>query len=219
MRLFHRFVPFLPAIALSYGLSGTVSAAENENGVLILHGRTSVAYSSSEGSECGLSGLTKCEDATTRVDGSGPFICHIFAAFPATGSPCLGGLTFGVQYDEAALQIVDYGNCGDWELATDDWPSSGSGLAVTWEAPQDAHLTEVYWLLVEADDSMPSELMLMEHPTQGGNFGETCTLYYSLDDIVAFGSMGFNRDGALPCPDGPVPTVQASWGNVKKSYR
>lgn len=201
-------------------LPGPVLAGPNENGVLILHAKPSLVFTVDHGSYCGLSELTRCEDAVVRVDGASTFLFYVFAAFPLENEPCLWGLTFGVEYDEAVLTVVGFGSCGNYELSDDDWPSSGEGTAVIRDENQTEHLSEVYWFAAYAEYyAEPASFVLGPHPTQGGNFVENCTVIGELDDITAYGRLGFNMDGDAPCPPGPVPAVSESWGHLKGRYR
>ena len=213
-------LPVLMAVLLLPCLSALPAAAyTNENGVILLHGESGLVYTTENVGYCGMSTVVTCTDVVGRTDDPGTVILYALAAFPSADQPDVDGLAFGITYGEGDLVIPETGSCGDSELATDDWPASGSGAAVVWATTQTDTVFEFYWFAAYwyyAD--RPTALELGPHPTQGGVFVGSGPLS-PIDDIADFGSFGFGMDGYVPCPDGPVPTRDATWGSVKKAFR
>jgi hypothetical protein len=136
-----------------------------------------------------------------------PIIIFALAAFSESASPRLVGITFGIQYDPTDFVLVDSGPCADFELASDGWPSSGAGTALTWDTPQSSTLTELYWFAgYAAYASQPTTFALAPHPLHGANFADD-SIPAVLDAATGLGAIGFGLDGIRPCPlgnDGPT---------------
>jgi hypothetical protein len=127
------------------------------------------------------------------------------------------GVTFGIQYDAQELVVAGTGTCSEFEIHTNDWPLPGSGIGMTWFSPQREHLVELQWFSAYVlSDAAATTFALSEHPTQGGSFGSDDP--GPVDEIADYGELGFGTDGYLPCPDGPVPAIESSWGNVKRAF-
>jgi hypothetical protein len=108
--------------------------------------------------------------------------------------------------------------CGDFELHTQNWPSSGEGICITWNEAQLGHLTELNWFAAYSIEGNPTPIALVGHPTGGGAFGDD-DMPANIDPIADYGTFGFYVDGYLPCPEGPVPVEEHSWGRVKAEFR
>jgi hypothetical protein len=162
-----------------------------------------------------------CEDAlvTVPADSEGNVLFFAMAAFPSSANPDLAGVTFGILYDADRILVTATGHCGTDELNTPDWPLPGSGTAVVWNPPLPDYLVEMRWFAGYAiSGDVPSTFELTVHPTQGGNFvGGGVT--QPIDTIADYGRLGFGMDGYLPCPDGPVPSLEKSWGSLKSIFR
>ena len=171
-------------------------AGPNYGGILIVHANESLSYSTGE-MYCGSSDLVDCDIADVRVDGTDPVVCYVLAAFPAEASPRLGGLTLGIDYDDAKLQVEEWGACGDFALPDQGWPGPNEGLAVTWETAQTDHLIEVCWLAVSSNGD-PAVLEIIDSPISRAAFGDD-DVPANLDDVLGFGALGFNTDGRNPC--------------------
>lgn len=191
--------PSLLSLCLGLVLVSSAEGGPNAGGVIILHWNESVVYSPGI-TYCGQSALPSCNDAVTRADNPGTLVLHALAAFPLENFPRLAGICFGVQYDESQNVVVDWGYCGDFELHTSDWPSSGAGSCVTWFEAQTGHLTEFHWFAAYSIYGNPTELALSPHPTGGGNFGDD-DVPSNIDAIADYGTFGFYMDGDLPCPN------------------
>lgn len=215
------WTPLLLAGSLIAGANGLVLAGPHEGGTVILHANPSIAYSSDSGDYCGQSMIDECADAVTSVpaDPATTTVFFALAAFPEGSSPELVDVTFGIDYDPARFVLLATGHCADLEGNTSDWPLPGSGTAVVWNTPQHELLLEMRWFAGYAvSGELASTFELSVHPTEGGFFGGDGPAS-PLDEIADYGKLGFGMDGYLPCPDGPVPTHERSWGGLKTQYR
>ncbi len=188
-------------------------AGPNANGVLLLHANEGITYCSDNTSYCGQAGLMTCEATDASVQGNRVFVWFVIASFPDGSSPRLSGMTFGIQYD-ASVSLMAQGACGDFELPTSDWPSSGSGTALTWNAPRTALLSTAYWFAgYNYYAPTPALFALKPHPTQGGSFADD-SIPSILDPILGYGTLGFDQPGtvicALPHPTGACCLIDAS---------
>ncbi len=191
-------------LALLGAAASTALAGPNAGGTLILHSNPALVYCSDTPSYCGQSGLTSCDAAINHKDGADTALLFALAAFSSSASPRLSGITFGITYPDG-LSLVAYGACGDFELATAGWPSSGEGTAVTWNSARTTQLVDVYWFAgYNYYSPTPSVLALTPHPTQGAMFADD-SIPSILDPIAALGSFGFDTPGSTPCPGAAVP--------------
>ncbi|MEZ4650375.1 MAG: hypothetical protein R3E97_16630 [Candidatus Eisenbacteria bacterium] len=190
----------LPALLLTASAHGVASGGPNEGGTLILH-ESEAVYSTDHSGYCGQSGLSRCTDANTRVDGGGTVVFHALAAFSPGAENRLAGVVFGVDYEPDGIVLLAWGGCGDFELWDSDWPAPGTGTAVTWGNTQTADLVEVYWFAgYNYDFPNAHEFALGPHPSQGSSFADD-SVPSNLDEIAGLGTLGFGRDGFAPCPD------------------
>lgn len=176
-------------------------AGANAGGTLLLHANPSITFTVDATTYCGQSGLTDCQGAVVSVAGTEVTVFYVIAAFPAQASPRLAGVSFGVEYDEANLPLLNHEPCSDFELAGDGWPGSGSGTAVTWNAAQTTPLVEVYWFAAYNYDGGAHVLELAQHPTQGAFFADD-SVPSVLDPVTGLGVLGFGAEGSLACPGG-----------------
>jgi hypothetical protein len=78
-------------------------------------------------------------------------------------------------------------------------------------------LVPIYSFMVYAPEDL-GEIPLAPHPTHP-------TVVLSCDDppvedeIVDFGRIGIGQTGYNPCPDGPTPLGESTWGRIKVLYR
>ena len=189
----------LTAPLLFFGSMRANAVGPNAGGTLILHTNPNLVYCQGLG-YCGQSGISSCTEAITRHDGGENALFFTLAAFPAASSPRLSGVVFTLDYDDAQIGVFDFGACGDFELHSSDWPAQGSYIGITWNAAQTDHLVEVCWFAGYAyEPSTPTTFGMT------GSRGANCcfaddSVPSQLDEIVAFGALGFNEPGALPCP-------------------
>lgn len=176
------------------------SAGPNAGGVLILHANTNLQVSTEPTNYCGQSGLEQCAAAVTSLPGGGPedqTVWFVLAAFSPEANPRLAGIAFGVNYDQEIV-VSYYDGCGDFELSMQNWPASGSGTAITWNSPHTGHLTEIYYFVGYGDVAEPRYFATAPHPTGGGVFADDA-VPGNIDPIAAYGVLGFNTPGSLPC--------------------
>jgi hypothetical protein len=188
-------------------------AGPNAGGTLVVHDASLlVSSTNSSSSICGQGTVPdSCAAVDTQLDGSSssaPKIWKVYAAFPASSSPRLMGVSWGIHFDGDLLSVDAAGNCGDWELNDNGWPSSDLGSQVTWHTAQTGHLVPVYWFAGYQVSLTATAFELRGHPTQGGNFGDDTTPAV-LDSVADNGKLGFGRIGYLPClgsgdTDGPT---------------
>jgi len=199
-------VPRRSLFALAFGLlmtfcNGKAHAGSNGGGVLILHANPGLTWTDSV-DFCGGSELASCDSAIVTVVGGFPktTVFHALAGFAAEASPKLSAVTFGIDYNDEALELVARGSCADFELSTDDWPDPGSGTALFWEVPRESKVNELYWFAAYVYSAADSSLFsLSPHPAQGGTFADD-SLPSQLDPVTGFGSLGFAIQGAGLCP-------------------
>jgi len=194
----------MATVALA-AVSGAAFAGPNAGGTLIVSANPSIVYCTDNQTYCGSAGLTACDAAVNHVQGADPVVFFAIAAFNTSSSPRLAGITFGATYPDA-ITLLAQGPCGDFELATGGWPSSGEGTAITWNTARTTLLTEVYWFAgynYYSPDA--SVFQLGPHPTQGGSFADD-SIPAQLDPIQGYGSLGFDAPGNTPCPNVVLPT-------------
>ncbi len=195
---------WIPALLIA-ATAGTSAAGPNAGGTLIIH-TPEIAYcgDDSEG-YCGDFGMPlSCEEATAILPQSDfSYLFLVLAAFAPTQAPRLSGVAFGVVYDESHIFLTGAQSCGDFEIATDGWPGSGSGTAVTWNTAQTDILTKVYTFAGYEYYGLVGYVALTSHPTQGAVFADD-SIPSEIDPIAALGTLGFNGyPGDVPCPGHP----------------
>ncbi|MEZ4654791.1 MAG: hypothetical protein R3E12_14700 [Candidatus Eisenbacteria bacterium] len=180
-------------------------ASWNDGGVLVVHVQNTLVYSTSmrpphPGGEpiCGAGLPDRCIDAVARADGSEPVAFSILAAFPEGSFPRLAGVVFGIEYDPG-IHITADRSCGDYDLPEEDWPDSGTGIAVSWAQAQETWVTQICAFIGYAEDAGPAELRTTPHPTQGGFFVDD-TVIGDLVPIGFYPTLGFGMDGVFECP-------------------
>jgi len=198
-------------LLLAVCVGGMASAGPNEGGVLIAHDANLLLSGTVGGTPICEQGIipSSCPQADARIDGASatdPAIFKVYAAFSEGTSPRLMGVTWGVDYDNANLFLPDYGTCGDFELNENDWPLPGTGCAVTWFTVQTDYLVAIYWFAAYTYGA-PGALELIPHPQGGGWFGDD-SVPAVLDQIAAYGTLGFDMPGEAPCPP-PQPQLGA----------
>ena len=177
----------------------------NGGGTLVLHLGPDVAYSQ-DGlrADCDLGGeVQDCQDIVARTDQESPVLIFAIALFPSESAPRLLGLTFGIDFPDC-VQLEDWESCGDFEIADANWPSPGTGTAMTWSTAQTDQAVAVYQFFASGLAAEPGELALAPHPTQGAVFADD-SIPSLLDEIAGLGSFGFFRDGITPCPQAQEP--------------
>ena len=193
-------------LAASMCLGASVaSAGPNAGGTLIVSVQESIVYCTDTTTYCPNFDLANCQSTDNSASGSATKVFYVVAAFPTGSNPRLAGLTFGVQYT-SNVTLVGQASCADFELTTSNWPDSGSGTALTWNSARTTLLTPAYWFAgynYYSPDAGP--FGVIAHPTQGGNFADD-SVPAKLDEIAAYGSLGFDTQCSTPCPVTPVLT-------------
>ncbi len=181
----------LPGLCLL--LVSLASAGPNAGGVLMIHATGIMATDNF----CDVyTNLPECDEVVTQIPAaSSAANWAVLAFFPPAGAPRLSGIAFGVgAYDESQIFVTDFGTCGDvFELSTDGWPAPNSGTAVTWNTPQTAYTTLVYWFAGYEYYGSNLTFDLTPHPNQGAFFADD-SIPSELDPIAALGSLGFNDE-------------------------
>ncbi|MCA9758330.1 MAG: hypothetical protein KDA27_21220 [Candidatus Eisenbacteria bacterium] len=179
-------------------IDSPVDAGPNANGVLLVHAQLDGAYTDGDPADCGGDTPAACDEVVSRVDGEGPFLFSVLAAFPSGSSPRVAGVVFGVEYGPS-IHLLDYRSCGDYELFTDDWPASGEGIAITWAYPETTLVFQMCAFL-GYQYGEPALFSSIAHPTQGVFFVDD-SIINDPEAPVALGSLGFGTDGSIYCPD------------------
>ncbi len=226
------------AIGVSLVLVTTLLAGSgpNQAGFLVFHTDDSVEYSSSYGPFCdapvgcprqfGDQEFYGFEDDCqhwlqqvnpTSLSGQSTCIAAVWAVFWPGTNPRVSAVSFGLAWDDSnPLTIVDYGHCGQFELASPGWPKEPhTGTAVTWDHTFQSQCVPVYWFAAYSYYG-PLEVELTPHPRQGGWFADD-SVPAVLDEISGYGSLGLNgASGQFPYYHSPV--VEQSWGQVKRAF-
>ncbi len=180
-------------------LAGSAAwAGPNEGGTLVLHSNPSLAYCVDTPDYCGQSGLSSCGQAITQVPIATSIVFFALAAFPADSSPRMSGIHFGIEYDASRVTLLAWRTCADFELASSNWPDPSGHSAMTWNEPQTAHLTEVYWFAGYSYDA--TTLSVAPSTVDGGHFGDD-SIPSIIDQIAGYGSLGFDQPGTRACPN------------------
>jgi hypothetical protein len=189
-------------------------AGPNSNGTLIVHAAEQITSSAD------LSGhdvmLSACEDAlvSVPVDPLSRTVCSVFAAFPPGTSVAYASASFGIDYDPAAVEVLEHVALADLEITAVTWPAPEQGVVLIWDGPRVEPFREVYRFLVHAEAA--GELALIPHPSDGGRFGVQGDETWEFDPVAGYGRLGFGVPGHLPCPEPePSPLVEVSWGWIK----
>jgi hypothetical protein len=187
-------------------LPAVVLAGPNAGGVLLVHANTSIVYTTDTTDYCGQSGLAACSEAIATAPWSDTTtVFHVIAAFPDTALPRLKAISWGVRWDASRLVIVNHGTCADFEIPDAGWPQSETGIGQSWEDTREALMAEVYWFAAYCygAPSDTTSLVLTPHPVQGGWFVDD-EEPPNLDQITAYGRLGFGIPGFVPC-EAPQP--------------
>lgn len=197
---------WIAAVVVAFCTNGTVLAGPNRGGTLILHVNPSVVYTIDSNTYCGASALGACKEANPATYGSAFTLAYVLAAFHPATFPELGGVSFGIGYPSPPIVLDAWGACGEFYLQDDHWPSSGSGVVVSFTTARTTHITECFWFAAyNYHAGTPSgSLCLIPHPQIGAKFADG-SVPAILDPIAGLGCLGFDEPGIAPCPEFPVP--------------
>jgi hypothetical protein len=196
----------LAVVALAC-IGSVATAGPNEKGVLNAFLLEGVVYTIDHGATEYCVPIC-CENGVTTSTGPDTKVVVLVAQF-CPGS-ALAGITFGWTYP-ANIGIVEVGSCGEFELATNNWPDSGEGTAVTFTPTRLDPCVAVYWFAGYDYYQVPAEVTLGGHPTQGAKFADD-SVPAILDPIACLGRFGFGGAPGFNCcpPDcGPPPEPEA----------
>lgn len=209
-----RFCALAATLALTTVPIDRSAAGPNSEGTLILHAVSQLTYS--EDLLEVEPELESCDDATVSI-GHDPLLrtaCSVVAAFPPESGVEYTSVSFGLDYDPEAIEILDHASFADMEISSILWPAAHQGVVLLWMAPNEEPLVEVYRFLVSTE--AVGVLSLIPHPSDGGRFGVQGDEAWEFDPVSDYGRLGFGMDGYLPCPDLETsPVVETSWGQIK----
>ena len=145
----------------------------------------------------GNSGEPACDQVTAQVPtaASDVAIVYALATFPLGQTPGLGKLTFGVHYDPALLEIIDFDADAYVVEQSASWPAPGSSIHLTWDPKPRRRSVEVVWFAVRQLTQAPA-LLELQAGSFGGEFGDDHVDW----PIEGFGTLGFGREGNVECP-------------------
>lgn len=167
----------------------------NKGGALVLHCTPDISTTRD-----GVVDVNSCEDVVVSVPGDdSAVVLYLFAVFPDEVSPEVTGVQFGITY---TTEVASSGRDANvvFELPTTDWPSSGSGVAltVTEHDPIRSHMFPVYWFLAYAYDG--SSFEIGRHPYFGRPAFYDASIPSVADSVWALGKVGFgSAEGRRPC--------------------
>lgn len=196
-------------LVLGLGVVASALGGPNGGGTLVVHASPPALDTDCSREEmCDLGSrcveLDRCENAVTRLSSiSRSFV--IVAAFPGSSEPRMRGVSFGIEYDPE-LTVFRPWSCAEVEVSDGNWPASGSGTTLSWDAPQTGLLRVVYSFYGQNYyyGYTTPVFRVTPHPTLGGYFRDDSEPSV-LDPIVDYGRLGFDTDGYLPCPDSLPP--------------
>ena len=208
--------PILGLPLLFLVLPAVSFAAANEGGTLVLHVHPSIVYSQGE-TYGGQADVTSCGEINACASGDDAVVFAL-AAFPATTSPELRAIQFGIQYDESLVSIADHGHSALLEYPTVGWPAPGTGVTIWWGSAQTSHLTEVGWFALETEPGTVAQFAVAEYVTGTGVFRDNNSNDPGLDSIEDYGVVGFNASGYVPCPDDPLSCANEMFAENGLAY-
>lgn len=173
------------------------TAGQCAGGALLFHANPALSYTSDVGNYTGLSALPGCAEIVARTDRDDPVVIHLLAVFAPDSHPCLGAVSFAIDYDPNALTLVDSGHCGTLEISEDGWPAPGFGSSLSLPGEETRPVTEIYWFAAYA--STPTLLRVTRSRIHGAQFAD-CATPANVDDVELLGAFGFHQDGFVPCP-------------------
>lgn len=196
-------------------------SGRNSGGSLVVHAEPGLVYSTGyDYCEQSYVDPGRCVDTVTQVDEvpGGASILWILAAFPAGASPAVVVTQFGVESTIGPGAAVAHGPCGpvSFTIPHPEFPSSGTGIAVTYYPTVYRTLFPVYWLALEGtsgdtfattvDPGLGTAVFVDEgRPAQS-------------DEVYGFGLARWGSAGNNNCPLS-IERRDASLGEIKAGYR
>lgn len=192
----------LAALALAC-IGGSALAGVNAGGTIIVHD-ANIVYTDTMLDYCAQGTIpANCESADTQINSwAHDVVWTIYAAFPGNSSPRMKELSFGIEY-LGMVVVHDSGPCAGTDIPDAGWPATGTGTHLIWDSARTDRLVPVYWFAGYEYYGDPGLFRLTPHPSLGGQFTDD-SAQPEVDEIAGYGSLGFNWDGTLPCPGGPI---------------
>ncbi|MBK8232190.1 MAG: S8 family serine peptidase [Candidatus Eisenbacteria bacterium] len=149
--------------------------------------------------------MTSCGATNHTVPTDVPKIIHILAAFPSASAPRLKGASFGISYNPELISIPASGHCADFAQFSSGWPYTGSGVALSFDAPKVDALVELAWIAAYAvPGSSFTQITLTDGPAGRAMFADDSEPAFE-DPVIGFGMFGFGNCGKRACPDTSLP--------------
>lgn len=227
--------------AATAALASPAIAGTNAGGYLLLHTDDSVIYTQdNESTYCSLFDAVcpfdpECDDDhaacgaallgdvnVTSGLGAAPAMIWVVAAFDPDSCPRVKACQFGLSWDLSAEPTFSaFGNCGDFEIATDGWPGTlNSGTAVTFSQPITRTGFPVYWFAAY-NYYGPLDISIADFPSgsDGATFADD-SIPAVLDRITSdhWGVVGLNGETGFNPYNPANPTLESSWGQVKAIF-
>jgi hypothetical protein len=178
------------------------------NGMLIVHAPLNGCYTMD--GICAYANLQDCASLNNYIPLSNVSRCwFVIAVFLFESQWC--GVEFGIQYEETAPSITDYGFCvpsNGMEVASIDWPAPHTGTAVmTIDVPWTGNYLPVYWFTGYSYYG-PGDFQLIDHP---GTPAFTTFVNCAQEEFPAacLGALGFGMPGYNCCNPPPPPIFWA----------
>src|SRR5690606_26902817 len=145
----------------------------------------------------GNSGEPECDEVTAQVPAALDeiSILYVLAVFPPGQEPPLRKVSFGIEYDPALLEILEFGADGSIEEQSFTWPAPGTSIHIRFDSVRWQQSTEAVWFAVRQLTETPAFLEL-----QAGSFGGVVGSDHVEWPIEGFGAFGFGQEGQVDCP-------------------
>lgn len=200
--------------------ASAASGGPNAGGTLVVHAVDAV-YTSDNTGYCGEPLPRTCELVDSRIDDSSTHVWLVLAVFTNANKPRMRGVEFGVSH--SGVSILDWGTCADLDVSMAGWPQSNRGTILNWAENQVERIIPVYWFAgYTYGSAAAATFRVTPHPVNGGHFADDYIPSH-LDEVAAYGVLGFSVDGVAACPavrtfvvrpdgTGDRPTIQdAIW--------
>lgn len=177
-------------------------AGPNAGGTLVVYADSTITYTDGDVNQyCTEYEVSDCPIGGANLPPGSPDVWHVWAViafFPASSSPVLGGVFFGVAYDPTAVYVGDYRCCGDDQAPSPGWPGPDTGVMVFWDPPETGHSVTVYWFAGWGGSG--ATFCLTAFP--GEESGYFWDGQRAVDPVAGLGCLGFGTDsGFVPCPE------------------
>ena len=193
---------WISALGLPFLLAAPPAfAGPNAGGVLLLHCNQTLQFSTG-GDFSEYAELYDAKNAVTQVPGDGQgVVYYVIAAFDDFAMPRLKTTSFGIELSSPEFEPVLWGVTGETNvvLTVGSWPSSGSGIAISWTEPFNRRINEICWFCGYAGAGQT--VKLVRCPGQPGTLDDD-SFPAEVDEIAGYGMLGFGVSGFNPLSDG-----------------